>query len=70
LGKLGSFPLHLAVQSTGASGTAGAADEQLEIIQLLLAHGARPNAQDSRGRNVFDWTTSERIAAALKIETS
>jgi len=66
LGKLGSFPLHLAVRSTGASGTAGAADEQLEIIRLLLAHGARPNSQDNRGRSVIDWTTSERIASALK----
>jgi ankyrin repeat protein len=66
LGKLGSSPLHLAVQSTGAGGTAGAEDEQLEIIQLLLARGAKENARDSRGRTVIDWTTSERIASALK----
>jgi ankyrin repeat protein len=65
-GKLGSFPLHLAVQSTGASGTADTADEQLEIIRLLLAHGARPDARDNRRRTVMDWSTSERITSALK----
>jgi ankyrin repeat protein len=66
LGNLGSTPLHLAVQSTGAGGTAGAAEEQLEIIQLLLAHGARADARDSRGRTVIDWTKNERFASVLK----
>jgi len=41
LGKRGSWPMDLAVQSTGASGTAGADEEQTQIIALLLAHGAR-----------------------------
>src|SRR5262249_53574476 len=36
LSKGGSSPLHLAVQSTGAGGTAGAVTEQIEIIGLLL----------------------------------
>ena len=40
LGRTASTPLHLAVRSTGASGTAGAAAEQREIIRLLLANGA------------------------------
>jgi len=70
LGKLGSLPLHLAVQSTGASGTAGAAEEQLEIIHLLLAHGASANARDKRGRTVFDCARSERIASALNSSIS
>jgi ankyrin repeat protein len=65
-GKLGSFPLHLAAQSTGASWTADTADEQLEIIRLLLAHGARPDARDNRGRSVIDWSNSQRITSALK----
>ena len=66
LGKLGSTPLHLAVQSTGAGGTGGTAEEQLEIIELLLAHGARPEAKDRRGRTVMDWTVSARILAVLR----
>ena len=61
LGKLGSTPLHLAVQSTGAGGTGGTAEEQMEIIELLLAHGASPNERDRRGRTVVDWAVSARI---------
>src|SRR5436305_1170431 len=65
-GELGSLPLHLAVQSAGASGTEGAIEEQLEIIRLLLEHGAKASAKDSRGRTVLDWTTNERIVHVLK----
>src|SRR6185369_17598090 len=43
LGKFRALPLHLAVQSTGAGGTSDSEDEQLEIIRLLLAHGAEAN---------------------------
>jgi len=35
----GSTPLHLAAQSTGAGGTAGTGDLQIEIIGLLRQHG-------------------------------
>ena len=66
LGKHGSTPIHLAVQSTGASGTAGAVSEQLEIILILLQHGADPAAKDARGRSAIDWATNERISAALQ----
>jgi ankyrin repeat protein len=65
LKKTGSMPLHLAVRSTGASGTAGALSEQLEIIDLLLHHGADPSAKDGRGRSAVDWAKNERILAAL-----
>ena len=65
LNKSGSTPLHLAVQSTGASGTGGARSEQLEIIGMLLDHGADPGAKDGRGRSVFDWVKNESILAAL-----
>ena len=67
LGKLGSFPLHLAVQSTGAGGTADTGEEQLEIIGLLIQHGAEPSAPDSRGRTALDWAPNDRIASALKV---
>jgi ankyrin repeat protein len=66
LRKNGSTPLHLAVQSTGAGGTAGAKNEQLEIIELLLAHQADPGAKDGRGLSVRDWARSEDLLAALK----
>jgi ankyrin repeat protein len=64
--NMGSTPLHLAVQSTGAGGTAGTAEEQLDIIRLLLKHGARETDRDYRGRQVIECATSERIAAALR----
>ncbi|HZS44739.1 MAG TPA: ankyrin repeat domain-containing protein [Blastocatellia bacterium] len=64
--KQRSTPLHLAVQSTGAGGTAGAVAEQLEIIEMLLQYGADPAVKDSRGRSAIDWATSERISAALQ----
>jgi ankyrin repeat protein len=66
LNKGGSTPLHLAVQSTGAGGTAGALSEQLEIIEMLLQHGAGPEARDGRGRSPLDWAKNERILAALQ----
>src|SRR5438477_11860571 len=50
LGKRASTPLHLAVQSTGATGTRGVVAEQVEIIVALLQHGANAAACDARGR--------------------
>jgi ankyrin repeat protein len=66
LKKGGSSPLHLAVQPTGAGGTAGVLSEQLEIIDLLLEHGADPTAGDAAGRTPGDWAKNERIAEALQ----
>jgi hypothetical protein len=48
--KQGSTPLHLALRSTGASGTKGARTEQDEIVELLLQHGADPAAKDAKGK--------------------
>ena len=66
LGKGASTPLHLAVKATGAGGTAGAVDEQLAIIGLLLDHGADPKSRDARGKSVNDWAKSARIQDALR----
>ena len=65
LGLRGSTPLHLAVQSTGAGGTAGSIDEQLAIIGLLLQHGADPAVADAAGRTPREWTRNPRLLAAL-----
>ncbi len=65
LGKRGSSPLHLAVQSTGAGSTAGSLDQQLEIIRLLLQSGADPTVRDAADRTPRDWARNQRILAAL-----
>jgi len=60
-----SSPLHLAVQSTGASGTAQTLGDQLEIVGLLLRHGADPAAADTEGRTPADRARNERLVKAL-----
>ncbi|XYI03809.1 ankyrin repeat domain-containing protein [Sorangium sp. So ce1128] len=65
LGKRGSSPLHLAAQSTGAGGTVGSMDEQLDIIRLLLQRGADPTATDAADRTPRDGARNERVLAAL-----
>jgi ankyrin repeat protein len=66
--KSGSTPLHLAVQNTGASGSGSdeAHQRQKEIIKLLLAHGAKPTDEDSRGRTVEQVATSVWIRELLR----
>jgi ankyrin repeat protein len=63
--KAGSTPLHLAVAPTGAGGTAGAADLQLEIIRLLLAAGATLADVDGNGVTAADRIRSQALRDAL-----
>jgi ankyrin repeat protein len=63
--KAGSTPLHLAVASTGASGTAGTGDCQLEIVRLLLAAGATMADVDRNGIPVADRIQSQALRQAL-----
>jgi ankyrin repeat protein len=63
----GSTPLHLAAQSTGASGTAGTLDQQIEIIGLLRQYGADFAAVDGANRTPYDRARSERVSEALKV---
>jgi ankyrin repeat protein len=63
--KAGSTPLHLAVAPTGAGGTAGAADLQLEIIRLLLAAGATLADVDGNGMAAADRIRSQALRDAL-----
>ena len=63
----GSTPLHLAAQSTGASGTAGTLDLQIEIIALLRQHGADFAATDGANRTPFDWASVVPVSEALRV---
>jgi ankyrin repeat protein len=63
--KAGSTPLHLAVAPTGASGTAGAGDLQLEIVRMLLAAGATLADVDRNGSTVADRIQSQALRDAL-----
>jgi hypothetical protein len=63
--KAGSTPLHLAVAPTGASGTAGAGDLQLEIVRMLLAAGATMADVDRNGVAVADRIQSQALRDAL-----
>jgi hypothetical protein len=57
--------LHLAVAPTGASGTAGAGDYQLEIVRQLLAAGATLADVDRNGTPVADRIQSQALPDAL-----
>jgi ankyrin repeat protein len=63
--KAGSTPLHLAVAPTGASGTAGAGELQIEIVRMLLAAGATLADVDRNGVAVADRIRSQALREAL-----
>jgi hypothetical protein len=63
--KAASTALHLAVAPTGASGTAGAGDYQLEIVRMLLAAGATLADVDRNGVSVADRINSQVLRNAL-----
>jgi ankyrin repeat protein len=65
--KTGSTPLHLAVAPTGATGTAGAGDLQLEIVRLLLAAGATLADVDRNGITVIDRIQSQALRSAVAV---
>jgi len=63
--KTGSTALHLAVAPTGASGTAGASELQIEIVRMLLAAGATLADTDRNGVAVADRIQSQALRKAL-----
>jgi len=67
--KSGSTPLHLAVQTTGrgGSGSPQAREQQVGIVRLLLARGARVTDHDGRGRTVRQAATGDWIRALLTV---
>jgi ankyrin repeat protein len=66
--KAGSTPLHLATQNTGrgGTGTAVSREQQTEIIQLLLSHGASALDEDASGKSVKQCVTADWIHALLR----
>jgi len=65
--KAGSTPLHLAVQTTGKSGSGSprAREQQAGIITLLLKRGAKVTDTDAKGKTVARAATGARISALL-----
>ena len=63
--KSGSTPLHRAVTSTGAPGTAGMRAEARRIVALLLAAGADPSIRNKRGKTADEYVTDPEIRALL-----
>ena len=63
--NVGSTALHLAVASTGASGTAGTGELQIEIVRMLLAAGAAMTDVDRNGVAVADRIQSRALRNAL-----
>jgi uncharacterized protein len=63
--RSGSTPLHRAVTTTGAPGTAGRQAEAREIISLLLAAGADPSIPNKAAKTPADYTTDETLLVLL-----
>jgi ankyrin repeat protein len=61
--KNGSTPLHLAVQNTGrgGSGSPESKAHQIEIIKILLKHGANSTDKDNNGKTVLECINEESI---------
>lgn len=67
--KSASTPLHRAVTSTGAPGTGGKTAEVIEIIGLLLAHGADSSIKNKSGKAPMDYVRNEEVRSALQVES-
>jgi tankyrase len=68
--KSGSTPLHRAVTSTGAPGTAGKRQEAIEIIQLLIAAGADLSITNKSGRKPADYVNDDVIKSMLNTQNT
>ncbi|MEX1232400.1 MAG: ankyrin repeat domain-containing protein [Planctomycetaceae bacterium] len=63
--KSGSTPLHRAVTSTGAPGTAGKHKEAVEIIRLLIAAGADLSLTNKSGKKPADYVKDDAVKSCL-----
>jgi ankyrin repeat protein len=64
--RSGSTPLHRAVTSTGAPGTAGKQEEAIQIIDILLRFGANPALKNKNGKKPAAYVRDVDILARLK----
>jgi tankyrase len=60
-----STPLHRAVTNTGAPATAGKSKQIVEIIALLLAHGADRTLKNKAGKTAREYVHRPEILALL-----
>ena len=60
-----STPLHRAVTNTGAPATAGKSEQVVEIIRLLLAHGADRAIKNRAGKTAREYVRRPEILALL-----
>jgi tankyrase len=63
--RSGSTPLHRAVTSTGAPGTAGKNAAAKEIVQLLIAAGADPSIKNKLGKRPIDYVADADVREIL-----
>lgn len=63
--RSGSTPLHRAVTTTGAPGTASKQAEVRRIVQLLLAAGADPAIANRSGKTPHDYTMDDTVRQLL-----
>lgn len=61
--RSGGTPLHRAVTTTGAPGTAGRKAEAIAIISLLLKHGADASIANQSGKTPIDYVNDAEIRA-------
>jgi uncharacterized protein len=64
--RSGSTPLHRAVTSTGAPGTAGKQEEAIQIIDILLEFGANAALKNKLGKKPADYARDPEITRRLK----
>jgi ankyrin repeat protein len=64
--RSGSTPLHRAVTSTGAPGTAGKSTQAREIIEILLRYGADPSIKNKSGKKPADYVRDNEMLRLLK----
>lgn len=63
--KSHSTALHRAVTNSGAPATAGKDDVAVEIVRMLLSHGADPLATNKSGNTPMDYRMSAMMSAAF-----
>jgi ankyrin repeat protein len=64
--RSGSTPLHRAVISTGAPGTAGTQAEAIQIIDILVEFGANPALKNKLGKKPVDYVRDPDMKRRLK----